>query len=83
LVDVEVNVILAPLQILVEEEVNDAVGITVLFTVMFIALLVAVCGAAHANELVIITFTILALVNVEDVNVFAFEPAFTPFTCHW
>ena len=44
---------------------------------------VAVRGLAHKAVEVIITDTTAPLVKVEVVKVGLFDPAFTPFTCHW
>ena len=57
-------------------------GTTLGFTVMVIELDVAVVTVAHGAFDVIMQVTICPVVKVVVVNVAAFVPAFTPFTCH-
>ena len=58
------------------------VGVTLGFTVIVIALDVAVKGLAQLKLLVITQVTICPFVNVVVVNVALLVPAFTPFTSH-
>jgi hypothetical protein len=60
----------------------DIEGVTLLLTVIVIALLVAVVGDAQAKLLVIKTVTTALLVNAEVVKVLELVPAFTPLTFH-
>ena len=60
----------------------DTAGVTLELTVMVIAVLVAVVGAAHAALLVNTQVTSCPLVNEEVVKVDELLPAFVPFTFH-
>jgi hypothetical protein len=44
-----------------------------------VAVAIAIQGALDVS----ITVTTSLLFNIEDVNVGAFVPVLTPFTCHW
>ena len=73
---------LPPLQIGLAAAAIDKEGVTLLFTTIVIALLVALVGEAHDALLVITTVTTAPLVKVVVVNVLALVPEFTPFTFH-
>ncbi len=57
-------------------------GVTLLFTVIVTALLVAVVGDAHEALLVITTVTTSLFAKVLVAKVLLLVPAFTPFTFH-
>jgi hypothetical protein len=58
-------------------------GVTFEFTVIVMALDVAVAEVTQLALLVNTTVTIALFDKVEEVNVALFVPAFTPFTFHW
>ena len=79
--DVLEIVVLWPEVTMVFPVISNA-GVTLLFTVIVITLLVADAGEAQVALLVRITFTWSLLTNELVVNVLLLVPAFTPFTCH-
>ena len=68
---------------LVVEAEMLTIGVTVAFTVMLIGVAVAVLVLIQVALLVITTETWLPLVNVEELKVELFVPAFEPLTNHW
>ena len=82
-VPIALNVTDVPGQILLADSVMLTVGITVGLTVMVTWLLVTVAGEGHTALEVMITVTLSALANVDEVKVVLLVPALTPFTCHW
>ena len=82
LVGVAVNAKLPPLQIGFEAATIAMLGVTLLFTVIVTALLVAVVGDAHEALLVITTVTTSLFAKVLVAKVLLLVPAFTPFTFH-
>ena len=77
----EVRLELWPVKTIIFPEIVIA-GLTELFTVMNITLLLAVAGAAQDKLLVKITFTCVPFESIDVENVLLFVPAFTPLTCH-
>jgi hypothetical protein len=77
-----VKVTVLPLQIDVVLATIETVGVTVGFTVIFKVFDVAEVGVAQTAFEVSTTVTASLLLNVEEVKVLLFVPAFTPFTFH-
>ena len=81
---VAVNVTAEPEQVGLPPALSAIVtaGVTIAFTVMVIALDVAVDVLRQVALDVIITVTMLPLVNVEVLKVAEFVPTLALFTCH-
>ena len=80
-VGVAVNVTLVPAQIEVDEALMETDGVTA-FVETVMTLLVAFAVEVQLALDVMITLTWSPLASVLEVNVAAFEPAFTPLICH-
>ena len=78
------NVTVDPAQVGLVPEVKaiETAGTSDEFTTIVIGVLVAVVGLAHDEFEVKMHVTTCPFVNVEDVKVAEFVPAFVPFTCH-
>ena len=83
MIGVAVKVTEVPVQMEVLLAVIETLGVTV-FTIIVMALLLAVAEGAQGALLVITTFTTLPLARVVLVNVAPVWPGtFTPLICHW